>query len=396
MTRKGRLVLLATIVLYLAGAANDSQPAYSFASALLGVLLVAYVLSRLAASGMRLLSTSVPETVMADADNPLAIELSNAALIAKPRSRVTYRLIPVSLPGPEKREGFRVPPLQRGLRVLVELPFSVPWRGHWRLEGLRLEGSDPLGLFERPEQSVTPVDFVATPAYWAELPVPAFSLLAPGTRMLMSAERVDRGEYRSIREYTPGDDIRHVHWRATAHRGKLSIKEYDRLREVQAQVWLAPVAATPGVVWEAEVAVSTAATLAHCFALAPLPTVLRTVGLLPDAAGPGQGELFWRQLVSALAGVPYLPAPDLGRHAAAWARQVSVGATVYLVSNSAEALASMVQVLGPYAHPVTVLTGKDRTEGFEPRLLVPDYEGIPAALTWLASSNLGEVGRRGL
>ena len=45
---------------------------------------------------------------------------------------------------------------------------------------------------------------------------------------------------------------------------------------------------------------------------------------------------------------------------------------------------------------MTVLAGPDSMEGLKPHVVVPDYEGIPAALTWLASSNLGEVGGRGL
>jgi uncharacterized protein (DUF58 family) len=397
MTRKGRLVLLAAVVLYLAGAANDSQPAYSFASALVGILLIAYVLSRLAASGVRILQVSVPDRVMAEVESPLQVELLNAALIAKPRARVTYKLVPISLKGAMVRKEFRVPPLQRGAYVRVEAPLVVPWRGRWQLDGLRLEGSDPLGLFHRAEMSAMVAELVATPQYWSKLPVSWPSLLAPATRLAISFQRADRGEYRAIREYAPGDDVRHVHWRATAHRGKLSTKEYDRLREAQVQVWAAPVSAQTGVVDAAELVLSIAATIAHTFVMAPLPTVVRAVGLTHAAQGPGQGELFWRQLIFELSEVPYLPDPDLRQFAARWSQLVPPAATVYLISNSNAALATMSAVLrSEYAHAVLILAGVDDESALgASHLLIPAYDSIPLALTKLAQLQSREVVMRG-
>jgi len=385
------LVLVATLVLYLAGAANDSQPAYTFASALLGILLATYVLSRLAASGLQVLRASVPECVMADSASPLRIWLANAALIAKPRARLSFRLVSLFFEDTAAESSFRVPPLPPRLRVNLEVPLFVPWRGKWRIVDLRLEGSDPLGLFQRRERTVEPMQFLAIPPYWLELPVSWSALLAPATRLMMTAERTELGEYRTVREYTPGDDIRHVHWRATAHRGKLSVKEYDRPREIQAQVWLVPVGQDGVMVPDAELAVSIAATLAHTFARAPMPTVLRALGLPPDIQGPGEGELFWRQLVSALAEVPYVPGGDVTRQVANWSYHVPPGATVYLVSNSIEALVSMVDVQSSYSQAITILAGADRSGLLRPQVTIREYNAIPAALAELAQTQVRKV-----
>lgn len=391
MTRKGRLVLLATIVLYLAGAANDSEPAYTFASALLGILLAAYVLSRLAASGLRITRSLVPERGMTGEDTPATVEVFNAALIPKPRARVSYLLKPLTIHGAAVRQSVRVPPMRRGTAVRMELPVFLPWRGRWQVEEMRIEGSDPLGLFERPEPPLQPSEIVATPRYWTELPVPWSSLLAPGTRALLSAQRSDCGEYRSIREYVPGDDIRHVHWRVTAHRGKLSIKEYERLRDIEAQMWVAPVASSEGVEEAAEVALSAAATLAHAFAAAPMPTVVRAIGLAPDAQGPAHGESFFRQLVVHLAQVPYVAVEQVREAAGSWARQASPCATVYIISNSPQALAVMRAMRGDQACTIAVLTGRSAAEHAAADVVMVDFDAIAEALALLAYSRPGEV-----
>ena len=37
-------------------------------------------------------------------------------------------------------------------------------------------------------------------------------------------------DFRSLREYHPGDSLRRVHWRASAHRGELHVRELERER----------------------------------------------------------------------------------------------------------------------------------------------------------------------
>jgi uncharacterized protein (DUF58 family) len=43
-----------------------------------------------------------------------------------------------------------------------------------------------------------------------------------------AAVGAERGDFRSLRPYRPGDDPRDVHWRTTARRGEPIMREYDR------------------------------------------------------------------------------------------------------------------------------------------------------------------------
>jgi len=53
-------------------------------------------------------------------------------------------------------------------------------------------------------------------------------------RGLREGRRAGRGfpsnEFHSVREYRPGDSPRNIHWRVTAHRGELAVKEMERER----------------------------------------------------------------------------------------------------------------------------------------------------------------------
>ncbi|MBC7287613.1 MAG: DUF58 domain-containing protein [Armatimonadetes bacterium] len=276
----------------------------------------------------------------------------------------------------------RVPPLRRGARATVEVDFTVPWRGAWLLENFHLEGSDPLGLYVRRQNLQQAGGFIASPAYWTDLPVPWERLLAPGTRLRMAAERVEPTEYRAVRDYVPGDDIRHIHWPASAHRSKLQVKIYDRRREVQVQIWLAPVAEGRAANEGAEVAISVAATLARIFALAPLATVVRAPGLPLSAQGPGSGEGFWLQVLAMLAELPYCGLDAIEAAASDWAHGTRAGGTIYLVSNSASALRVLTSAVPRYCYPIRIATS--RSAAVRGARVISSFSSIPMRLAALS------------
>lgn len=72
--------------------------------------------------------------------------------------------------------------------------------------------------------------------------------------------------FHALREYVPGDDMRHVHWRSSARAGELLVRQYHDTRRNHATVVLDP---TPGAYRtddEYELGVSIAASLVMCAA----------------------------------------------------------------------------------------------------------------------------------
>ena len=46
------------------------------------------------------------------------------------------------------------------------------------------------------------------------------------------------GEFLNLRDYEPGDDLRHVHWRSTARRGQLMVRQNEARRRTPVLVML--------------------------------------------------------------------------------------------------------------------------------------------------------------
>lgn len=68
--------------------------------------------------------------------------------------------------------------------------------------------------------------------------------------------------FHALREYTPGDDRRHVHWRTTARTGTLMVRQFEETRRCHVVVALDNLAAHYQSAEEFELAVSVAASIA--------------------------------------------------------------------------------------------------------------------------------------
>ncbi|MHB9133258.1 MAG: DUF58 domain-containing protein [Armatimonadota bacterium] len=101
-------------------------------------------------------------------------------------------------------------------------------RGHYRLGPLTLTGYDPFGLLAVSRTIPLEHDVIVYPR---PLPVPEVVLGGLGGRQQNEVRPVghagESADFHGIRPYVQGDDLRRVHWKATAHTGKLAIKEYE-------------------------------------------------------------------------------------------------------------------------------------------------------------------------
>ena len=111
-------------------------------------------------------------------------------------------------------------PLQPGAeRAHVTMP--TEWRGWVEVPRMRISSTLPFGLF-RAWSWITPAQRVLVyPRILAER--------QPSTRNDDPSERIAGGdEFADLREYRPGDPIRHVAWKASARHEHLLVREFDR------------------------------------------------------------------------------------------------------------------------------------------------------------------------
>lgn len=115
-----------------------------------------------------------------------------------------------------------------GTAMTMVYPISGVRRGLASLGPLQLTTSDPFGLFARTDElgDVTPITIVP-----AVLPLPRLADRtgrAGGTAQT-SSHRLGQGtDNLSPRRYVPGDSMRRIHWRATAHRGDLMVRQEEQ------------------------------------------------------------------------------------------------------------------------------------------------------------------------
>ncbi len=126
-------------------------------------------------------------------------------------------------------EPFALMPLLPGQQQDVEVVAQPNARGLAIFEHMLILRSGPLGLMQTRQSLHVPV--ASLPVLPTRQPIrvePASSLrhLQPGGISL--AQRVgDAEEFRSLRDYRPGDPLRAIHWRSYARTGQPVVREYQ-------------------------------------------------------------------------------------------------------------------------------------------------------------------------
>ncbi len=223
-----------------------------------------------------------------------------------------------------------VPALAPGVTAETTAPRRAVRRGGGLLNDLAIVTAAPFGLVERRlEGSYTAPLACVHPA---PAPVPDLPGLGGTDGDEPSGRSARQGPFaHGVREWRPGDEVRKVHWRATARHGRLVVVE--PAQAVEQPLALVVAGRADARAWEDLVAAAAAGVAA---ALAQGRAVL----LLADDPERGSGDLVPAVLAPRDAGdagdwfalltAPGLPPPDLLRRAAAWAGRsglVTVAAT---------------------------------------------------------------------
>ncbi|MFJ6651277.1 DUF58 domain-containing protein [Microbacterium sp. NPDC091313] len=155
---------------------------------------------------------------------------------------------------------FGVPLLRPGHTVSQPLEIPSLARGIVRVGPVTTVRSDPVGLLRR-EHAFPDVHELYVHPRTVLLPSTSAGLIRDlegnPTRRLVDADM----SFHAIREYTPGDSWRQVHWKSTAKTGQLMVRQYEESRRSRMAVVLAVAEAEYLDADEFELAVSAAASL---------------------------------------------------------------------------------------------------------------------------------------
>jgi uncharacterized protein (DUF58 family) len=169
------------------------------------------------------------------------------------------------------RAAYRVPTERRGRFVIGPLRCSV---------------SDPFGLARRTERVVGTDEVIIHPRVHEVLALPE----AGGEDLDRDTPKLrgqpDSGnEFLTLREYAPGDDLRRVHWRSTARRDQLMVRQEESRRRAPVLVLL-DIRSGAHDHTSFEVAVEAAASIVHALNREGRPVELMTsLGKVLGTAG---------------------------------------------------------------------------------------------------------------
>lgn len=130
-----------------------------------------------------------------------------------------------SLPG--HRASHVVPTMLPRRKYQWQVQTLCTQRGQFTLGPLTINSGDPFGLFQFPRHIKAITRVIVYPAT-----VPLYEFASPIGR-LSGGQAVRRRTYEvttnaaGIRDYAPGDSLNRIHWKTTARRGKLYVKEFE-------------------------------------------------------------------------------------------------------------------------------------------------------------------------
>ena len=219
MTRRGRSVVALGLVVYLAAWAFGSKPLYPVATGLLLVSAVAWGWLHLANRPFRVRRGSGDSEHVEGDDVPVVVELESTGRVLPAAATLVERIGRLG----EQRHALR----RHGPRLSVRYVLRALPRGRYVFQDVRLELGDAFGLQRTVVELPGPGALLVYPRLveLRRLFSDAGALAHSGQRLLL--RRPTGFDLHSVRDYEHGDSLRRVHWRSTARRGQLMVKELE-------------------------------------------------------------------------------------------------------------------------------------------------------------------------
>jgi uncharacterized protein (DUF58 family) len=187
------------------------------------IIVAAVVVARLRRVRLVARRAQQPARLQVGGTGRIELDLTNTGQRATPlllvsdgfddgRRAARFVVAPIA-PGGTARAAYRVPTTRRG---------------RFRLGPLVAAVTDPFGIAQREWQVAGTADVVVCPRVHA--------IVAPGTGSgrrpapdagadVRGLVHDERGEFRTLRDYEMGDELRRVHWRTTARTGRLVVRQ---------------------------------------------------------------------------------------------------------------------------------------------------------------------------
>lgn len=235
MTRRGLAVVAGAFALWAVGRLLGIDEFLVLAVAAAAAVVAAVLAVLVAGSAIAVRRRTTAPRLPAGASSHVLIDLRNESLLPVPVLLGEDRCADVLLDGADVAR-FVVPGLPRGAAVPAGYRITGRLRGRYTVGPLSLRMRDPLGLVERVRRYDAADEVVVYPAV-EQLPGGVSLGRHQGSGTSLSRRLFNAGdEFHTMREYADGDDLRQVHWRSTAHRQRIMVRQNELPWDTQATI----------------------------------------------------------------------------------------------------------------------------------------------------------------
>jgi uncharacterized protein (DUF58 family) len=209
-----------------------------WAAAIGGMAAAATLWARAAWTALDVDTAFEPPRAFVGEDVRLRVTISNRKRLPLPIVRVLVHFPPGILPSaevdPTALLGHRRRISMAGRsEVTLRLPVVAPARGEFWLDDVDIEVSDPFDLAPVRRGVAVERPLLVMPAPREGIPLRLVRRLPFGSPAAAARLYEDREHFAGVRDYEPGDPMHHVHWRLSAHAGRLQTKRYEPTRSAE-------------------------------------------------------------------------------------------------------------------------------------------------------------------
>lgn len=238
LTRRGGWCLLVALICFVLAAVLSLPAVLYVTGLLLGLVVLALAHALVAVPNARVTRAFSPALLEPDLESRATLRFVNLARLALPSARWRDHL-PKGLRG--NATGLLPPlPRTRQSRTGLVLTYDVTAqrRGRHLVGPLELEASDPFGLARRRHRVAGTSEVIVLPRRRELVPLGSLGLSDEGSGRPAPQHAGNGADDVIARAYLPGDAVKRLNWKATAHRGEFMVRQEERQVNPRAAVYL--------------------------------------------------------------------------------------------------------------------------------------------------------------
>jgi len=220
LTPRGKFLLVITLALLLAAVNTGNNLLYLLVSLFISSYLLSFPLSRAVSRGVRV-KVKIPPDLWAGERFFITLKMINDKRhLSTPPLFLHWGgdFQPTTTPF--------IPDIPPGESISLKVEHCFDQRGSYQLSYIEMRAFYPFGLMARMERLDAALEMLVYPA------IEQKGGVAPGKSrgegILESRMKGWGHSLHSLREYVPGDDVRFLHWKASAKLSRLMVKEFAR------------------------------------------------------------------------------------------------------------------------------------------------------------------------